>query len=406
MLAQMITVAGGTAASQAITLGGIVIAANLLSPIDFGIFGLQLAISTPVAILATGRFESAYIRASRSSRIINLLALTTGLTMAVALGTTLLLAGVALYLNMLSLFDAVLIGALVFAQASAASLTEINNHNASYSTIAISRISAAVVTQVFVITWAFLDPGRYVLGVGTVFGLAASATVSLVGNREWLVNSRRHVSVPRMHAVAKRYKSYLFFNGPQAVVSGLQESLAMATISSFFGAAALGNYVLLGRILRGPIAIVAESVGRVLQRQIVDLELSNRSRFLARAIAFIIAVGVLFTLASATIAPWILDFFFGEKWPLLASLCSASALYFGAYLVGGSVAPIPWATGDYRPIAPIAIAGSLAYPALMLGAAWLEFSFTATVLIASIGMAAYFAVYVCAVYYFCTRGGR
>lgn len=403
MLSQMITVAGGTATSQAITLGGMIIVANLLAPVDFGVFGLHLAVSTPIAIIATGRFEAAYIRAFRSSRVINLLAIATGLTACIGLATTVLLSIGSMYVDILSMGDALIIGTLVVAQASVASLTEINNYNRSYSTIALSRMSAALVTQVLVISWALIDPGPNILSLGMAAGLSASAAISLVGNRHWLDASLRHVSKRRVRTVATRYISFLFFNGPQSVVSALQESLAMATISSFFGAAALGHYVLLGRILRGPIAIVAESVGRVLQRHIVDLLPNDRSSFLGRSLFFITVVGAIFTLASLTVGPWILGLVFGENWPLMASLCAASALYFGAYLVGGSIAPIPWATGDFRPIVPIAVAGSLGYPALIYGAASFDFSFTASVLISSLGMVVYFAVYVGAVFHFCTR---
>ncbi|WDR07284.1 hypothetical protein PSQ90_07655 [Devosia rhodophyticola] len=308
MLVKMFTLAGGTAASQAITFLGIVIAANLLSPEHFGEFGLQLAISSPIAVLATGRFEVAYIRALRTSRVANLLALASTLTLVAAAGTIIVLLLASLLGAAVSVQDAVLIGALVVAQASVASLTELNTYTRSYGTIALSRIAMAVVTQALVILWALVDPNPYVLGTSTVMGLVASAMVSVAGNREWLLSSAPYISTRRMKAMAGRYRSFLVFNGPQSVVSALQESLAMTAIASFFGAAALGHYVLLGRILRGPVAIVAESVGRVLQRQVIDTAFADRRRFLRLSFLYVTLVGAAFAFASVTVLPPCLEF--------------------------------------------------------------------------------------------------
>lgn len=404
MLAKIMTLAGGTVLSQAITFLGIVVAANLLTPVHFGNFGLQLAISTPIAILATGRFEVAYIRANKASRVANLLALASAITVIVAIGATFVLATASVLGSQFSFYDAILIGTLVVAQASVASITELNTYNKSYAVIVFSRVVAAIVTQASTIVWALIDPNPYVLGVSMVLGLLASALVSIAGNRYWLVSVYGYVSLKRMRAMAMRYRSFLFYNAPQSAASALQESFAMTAIASFFGAAALGHYVLLGRLLRGPISIVAESVGRVLQRQAVDLQPSELRGFLRQTFLYLTLVGAAFSLASATALPPIFELVFGESWPLLATLCAASAPYFGAYLVGGSVALIPWATGHYRVSAPIAIVGSLTYPALIFCIAACGMPFIPTIFLTSLVMTVYFAIFILAIYLSSTRG--
>jgi O-antigen/teichoic acid export membrane protein len=403
----MAMVAGGTIAAQVINFLGFLIATRFLGPRDFGIFGIHIALATPLAILATGRYEAAFSRARSSVQVANLATLSGCLAVlaTAAVGAMFWLAES--FLALLTYINIPVLCSLLLGQALVSASTQLNNYNRSYGLIATSRIIGAIVTQAAVIVLATAtDAGPHALGAGMAFGLLLTAAFSLAGNHAWIRSLSRTVSIGRMGVVAKRYRTYFLYNGPQALASALQETAAIAVITGFFGQAATGIYVLSNRLMRAPISITAESVGRVLQQRFGDFsrnDLASRRDLLRSSILYLSLLAALFGVATWFVGPPIIRMAFSSEWAAMADLIRVSAPYYACYLVASSLAAIPLATGDHKPMSLLGIVGSSLYVGSLAASGLLTQSFTQAFLLVSVVMTVYFSVFVFCVFHFVVR---
>lgn len=407
MPVNMAVIAGGTVAAQLINIVGFLIATRYIGPADFGMFGLHMAISAPIAILATGRYEVGFINAGFDTKVANLFILSVTLALIVTLVAASSLWGISATAGQTFGLSVGVVSALLFGQALVNCTTQLNNYNRSYKLIATSRLLGALAAQAaIVLAVTFGAVGSYALGGGMAFGMGVSSAVSLLGNASWLRRTYSAVSWNRMRTLARRNISYLLFNGPQALASALQESMAIAAITTFFGQAATGHYVFANRIMRAPISVVAESVGRVLQRQFGDMahDITARDVFLRRSILYLAAFAIALCIGILVLSKPLVAFVFGPEWLPLGDLLRASAPYYAAYLVASSLAAIPLATGDHRPMAALGVAGSALYPGLLALAGLIGIGELATAFtIVSICMGLYFSLFVYAIYHFVIR---
>lgn len=402
LIASVAVVAGGTAAAQVVNFFGFLLATYFLTPTDFGHFGAHIAISAPLAIIATGRYEAALIKANSPSSVVNLVGLCLLLSVTTGLLASLALLLLKAYVGGLQDIWISIVFALLFFQALLNSVIQLNNANRNYSLIAFSRLSGAVAAQAALLLLAMKGLGGAALGYGLAFGMLVSVAISVMGNRQWLMRFAPRVSFRRMRALARRYFSYTVFNGPQALASAFQETAAIAVITVFFGQAATGLYVLANRLMKAPIAIVAESLGRVLQRHFADLPptaLELRKRTFVRYLAASAGLGAAVTVIAWIAGPVAVQLFFEAEWSGLAGFIRAGALYYGSYLIGSALVLLPLATGDHKPVAALGIAGSVLYVVSIAIGGTLTTDLTSAFYGVSAAMTVYFITLVALIYH-------
>lgn len=399
--ASMAVVATGTVVAQLINILGFMVATRFLEPSEFGMFGIHMAISAPLALLATGRYEVAFIRAERPAKVINLFTLSISSASVFAIVTGPILVAILSITGWAPNLSIMLICGLLLGQAWVNCTTQLNNYNRSYQLIAASRIVGAIGAQAGILVLVWAEAGYYALGIGMILGFALSTIVSLVGNSAWLRAGMGMISLSRISVLARRNLSYIFFNGPQALASALQESAAVAVISAFFGHNATGVYVFSNRLMRAPISIVAESVGRVLQRRFGDMgndKHEERARFLRASIRYLSAFAVIFCVGAWLLAAPVVAVLFSSDWAPLGDFIRTSSPYYAIYLVAAALAPIPFATGNYRKTALLGTIGSAAYVMLLAVAGLFTSDLASAFMIVSTGMLLYFSVFIHAIY--------
>lgn len=401
--AHMAVVAGGTILAQLVNIVGFLVATRILTPTDFGLFGVHIAISAPLAILATGRYEVAFIRARLKTKVANLFILAVLSTIVFALAAIVVLAAVLALVGPVPGFSLTVVGALLTSQALVNCTVQLNTYNGGFYLIALSRVLGAVAAQICIVVLAVAaGAGHHALGFGMAIGMLVSAALSFVGNAPWLKDAVRTVRPARIRTMALRNTSYLLFNGPQALASALQETAAVSVITAFFGQAATGLYVFANRMMRAPISIVAESAGRVLQKQIGDMaemSLADRRRFLRTSTSYLAAIALAFGVAVWIMAMPVVTLLFSAEWQKIGALIRAGAPYYATYLVASSLAAIPLATGDHRPMALLGMIGSCLYAVLLAVTGVFETDFPRAFFIVSMVMAAYFFIFVYVVHY-------
>lgn len=401
--AHMAVVAIGTILAQLVNIVGFLVASRILTPTDFGLFGIHIAISAPLAILATGRFEVAFIRARLKTKVVNLFVLAVLSVLVFAVTATVILAAVLALMGPVTGLSLAVVDALLISQALVNCTVQLNTYNGSFYLIALSRVLGAVAAQICIVVLAVsMGTGHHALGIGMAVGMLLSTALSLVGNALWLKDAVRTVRPVRIRTMALRNASYLLFNGPQALASALQETAAVSVITAFFGQAATGLYVFANRIMRAPISIVAESVGRVLQKQMGDMSersLADRRTFLRASTSYLVTIALVFGVTVWIVATPVVALLFSAEWQQIGALVRAGAPYYATYLVASSLAAIPLATGDHRPMALLGVIGSCLYAGLLAVAGVIETDFARAFFIVSMSMAGYFFMFVCVVHY-------
>lgn len=397
----MAVVATGTVIAQLINILGFMVATRFLEPSEFGMFGIHMAISTPLALLATGRYEVAFIRTEHPAKVINLftLSISAAFFFTVVIGP--ILAVIFSMTNLASNLSVPLICGLLLGQAVVNCTTQLNNYNRSYQLISASRIVGAVGAQAGVLLLIWANAGHYALGIGMIVGFVLSAIVSMAGNSGWLRAGIGTISLSRISVLARRNLSYILFNGPQALASALQESAAVAVISAFFGHNATGVYVFSNRLMRAPISIVAESVGRVLQRKFGDMgndSQEERARFLRASILYLSVFAIIFCVATWLLAKPVVVLLFSPEWEPLGDFIRASSPYYAIYLVAAALAPIPFATGNYRKTSLLGTIGSVLYVILLAIVGAFTSDLPSAFMIISFGMLLYFSAFIYTIY--------
>jgi O-antigen/teichoic acid export membrane protein len=316
-LRQVLTLLGGSSIAQAIALAASLVLTRLYTPEQFGTFALFASVVTLLSTGATGRYELAVLLPASDDEAWQV----AWLALLIALPVVVLtLAAVAVWGDALAARAgdlrlgvwAWLLPLAVWLTAVVNTLTCWANRCQAFRGLAINRIAQTGITSVAsiglgVIGWA--SPG---LMLGSVLGQATGAALLVGGGPRPAV---RGVDVPRLSALASRYRDFPRINLPHAVLDALQASVVLCLLGAVYGAAALGGYAFALRVARAPLAMLGASIGAVFQQRAARLvstqcDLADLARRTVRRLA-VFAVPVFLVLMCA---PDLFAWLFGAEW--------------------------------------------------------------------------------------------
>ena len=320
---RILTLAGGTAMAQVITVCAMPIVTRLYSPAQFGIASLFLSFFGFWAATLSLRYEYAILITTDDpeSHVVHRLALLLVLGMSVLALPVLFclrdagLLGFGLLPRWVP-FAAVpiLAGYGVFmvyrAWALRAGLVK------EITRVSIARAGASSVTQILLGFFSAGVPGLFAAQFASSW-TAMLRLVSVMGNH-YLPSKPRRIGVGDLRAVARRYAKFPLFEAPSAWIDQLGMLLPVPMIAGLHGATAAGWLGLAGMIVGIPNAQIGNAVADVFQMEIAAAAVANdtvraRSLFyrLARKLALIGLVP--FALVSAS-AVWLVPWIFGASW--------------------------------------------------------------------------------------------
>lgn len=314
--------ASGTAMAQAIVVLAAPVLSRFYSPTAFGVMSVVLAVSAPIAALASFKYELAIVLAKDEKDASNLLILAGGLVVAVSLVTLLIIpfAGEWLAIEMGRPTAAPLmlwIPALVFINGVHNTLLFWANRRRDYfwqSAATVGRSVGMVAVQVIL---GFADRGAKGLIVGRLFGLTLATVILGV---QTLKNEWRAVlqsfDPARIRELAREHDHFPKYNAPRESIVSFSGSVPTFFLAIFFTPAAAGLYWFTVRLLEVPTTLIGIAVRRVFYERATTAFHREEEIYplLAKATVVLAALGFLPVVIISVVGPDLFGFVFGEEW--------------------------------------------------------------------------------------------
>ncbi|MGB0879154.1 MAG: lipopolysaccharide biosynthesis protein [Polaribacter sp.] len=316
----VLTLLTGSAFSQLIVYGAILILTRLFSEEVFGVYMLfssTILILKPIASL---QYELAIVLPKRDKDAINLFAFSIFIIFFFSL---FLLGILILYTHEIVSFLKIqelsyfiyFVPLSVFFFGTVSVFDYWNNRTTLFKNISkglIVKTSTMSITQIFSGFSSFssvgLIPG---LLVGQFFQLVVLIKLSLTS----ISNVLQHISIKRMWLLAKRYKDIPLFNTIISLTNNASNELPIFLITSYFGLGSAGMYGLAIKFARSPFGIVKQSVYQVFYNKATKIYNNNEDLHgLIKVTAKNLLRISVFLFIPILIVSFYLDILFGENW--------------------------------------------------------------------------------------------
>lgn len=316
LLRQVATVLSGTATAQIVTVVAMIPLARLYTPEDFGLFALiQAAVGIGVTLAAL-RYDVAIVlpRSEVVARVLGRIASRSILISSLILSLGFVVAHPFIsrsYASSTFATSFVFVGLAVFLTAHVTCAHFWLTRMQGYGRIAANRLTQALTTAVFQITFAWLLPSF----LGLFCGLLAGQLIALITVRRSIPEIRQGLppDAPSMRSVAIRYRKMPLANGPNALLDAIK-NMGINVLIGNIAVGGLGQYSLAFRITKAPVSLLVGAVSQVLLQRLSTTQAGGMTKLLMAAFARI----ALFAIPSFTVvyflSPPAFAFVFGQAW--------------------------------------------------------------------------------------------
>ena len=342
------TLASGAALSQALPLLFAPLLTRLYTPADFGVLAVFVAWLSNLAVISTARYDMAVVLPKSEPEAARLMVLSLSIN-TVLLALCLLLFwpwhdAIAALLNAPALANWLpLLPFGVWLAGCVAAWTAWNNRQRRYAANAQGRVVQSLGVSLLQVAagWSGLAAGGLILSqlAGQALALLTLARADVATHFAFLRGHPR----PLVQAEARRFREFPLVNTPHAFVVALQDSLMLALLASLSGAAIVGQYALVLRVLKLPAAMVGQAVSQVVFRDLAEAAGDGRalSGMLKRALLMLAGLAVLpFSLLALWGGP-LFALVFGEPWRGAGDIAAVLTPYFAAAFVAGPAFMVP-----------------------------------------------------------------
>ena len=263
----VLVLAGGTAAGQALTIVVAPLITRLYSPHDFGLLSVYSSILTVVALVGSWSYEKAIPLPREDDSAANLVALALVLsltTAGVCLAFVLLLrAGVSVFLHVPELEHLLILlpmGALAIGFYQVLSYWAIRK--GTFAVLARTKLSQSIGQVTVQVGLGVAQIGAAGLVWGDIVG-RGSGGIAL--SRLLLKHAKaniRKISFAGMREVAARYRRFPLFSNFSALLGSMSALVPMVVLANY-GPETAGWFALCNTAVGGPISLIADSAGRV-----------------------------------------------------------------------------------------------------------------------------------------------
>lgn len=321
----VVAVASGTAAAQAITLAFTPFITRLYGPEIFGLQGLFMSVVTLLATVAALSYPLAIVLPKNNVDAFGLakLSICIGIGMALLTAIALTFFGDDLFnlLNAEAISSyAFLIPVAMFVSVLSTVVSQWLIRKKAFSLTARYVVFTSLLLNSVKTGMGVIYPTAMVLIVTNLVGTVIGAALTYLGWRrlspkQRLKNESSDLPATLMQ-LANRYKDFPFFRTPQNLINTFSESLPVILLSVYFGTSAAGQYTLAISALGVPTALIGGSVMSVFYPRINEAlhKGENVSALIIRATAGMAATGALPFLVIMITGPFLFEFVFGEVW--------------------------------------------------------------------------------------------
>ncbi len=266
------TVAGGTAASQAILMAFSPLITRLYGPEAYGIQGVFMSIAGVMGAIAAMTYPVAIVLPKRDADALGLarLSIYTGMATSVLAAIILFFCGS----EILSLLKAeeisafmYLIPAFMFTFVVGAVVSQWLIRKRAFNLTAKVTVWQSLVISTMKAGLGFVHPTAAVLVVANTLGVLLSAAMMLLGLLRTRTASQEETKVSEpcssTWALAKRHRDFPFLRAPQVLLNSVSQSLPVVMLAAYYGPASAGFYSIASAVLGIPIVLIGSSVMQV-----------------------------------------------------------------------------------------------------------------------------------------------
>ncbi|MCO5091032.1 lipopolysaccharide biosynthesis protein [Bosea sp. (in: a-proteobacteria)] len=318
------TVAGGTAAAQAISFAFYPIITRLYGPEAFGTLGVFMSVLAVLASIAGLAYPIAIVLPKSDEDARGLVRLSLAIAVIVASAAALIL--VAFSAPIISLLGLELIAPFVFLLPLVVLFTTLLAtveqwliRTGQFALIARMAVLQALVVNGVKAALGLVLPLASVLIATSIAGVALHAGMLELGRR-WNGHYRQNPfpAEPKKSAsdLVRTYRDFPLFRAPQELLNSLSHGLPVILLAAFYGSTVVGFYTLAYSFLAAPVTLVGRSVGNVLYPRLA--EAANRGQDLRRLVvlptAALLLTGIIPFGAVMIAGPRLFAFVFGAQW--------------------------------------------------------------------------------------------
>jgi len=326
-------ISGATAGGQIIALASIPLLSRIYPASAFGEYGVFIAVSAILSILACLRLDIAIPRADhiRESEAV---AFAGVLCAAVISGALLVLAWVwsepiaGIALTQASLL---LLPASIFSGAVLMLLNQLAIRKGQFRSVAARTLIQHVI--------AFGVQGAWVLfglaGPGLVVGYIAGQGVAAL----WYLFALRHsftFSLDYLWSTLRAHRKYILVMTPQGVLNTLNVQLPVLMMSWLYSVETTGYFSMAQRVMGAPVGLIGVAMGQVYVSFLAERKSESpevAAKLFARVSAALAVVGLLLIVGSLLLAPPLFELVLGPQWSTSAKFVQLAAVMYAAQLV-------------------------------------------------------------------------
>ena len=308
----------GTSVAQLITIGFTPLLSRIYNPDDFGLFAIIFGISSIISTVIGGRYEIALVQPENDRESLNLSLISAAIMIFVTAIFTLFIIffenqlGLILNINKDIL---ILIPLVSFLIGLFNILNMLNTRFELYKSIALAKISRAVIQNLLPVILSFLFVTSTNLIIGYMGGFIVTYIV-LLKNRFYQILFSNYLSFKYLFHLMKKYKDFALYSAPASLVDSISQQLPLIFIFYIGGESINGLYFLAARLISIPTSLIGVSFGQVFYKDITSHINSDRPimPLFTSAIKKLSLVAVPIFILIYFLSPTIFPFIFGEEW--------------------------------------------------------------------------------------------
>lgn len=334
----VITLASGTAAAQALTILAAPVLTRLYRPEDYGVLALWSAVGGIGALLASGKYEGAILLPKEDAEAVSLVYLSVGLTGAFALA--MLIAVIVAGPAIARLFDSpelapwlLLLPVMLIVTNLGQSLSAWANRRQAYRMLAASRISTAVAGTGLNLLLGFAGAGAAGLIGGVLVGQVVGLTV--LAWQFWRRDRCGTTTLAAMKAQAWRYRDFPRFTVWADLINLGSTQLIALMLPRMFGLAVLGAYAMSQRVIAVPFTLIGSAVAEVFRgRASRDYtEQGNCREIFDQTLKRLTLLGMVPFALIVIAAPSLFAVVFGEQWRMAGTIAQIMSVMYALKFV-------------------------------------------------------------------------
>lgn len=323
----VLTLMTGTTIAQAIPIAISPILTRIYTPEDFGVFALYLAISSIIAVIATGRYELAIMLPKKDEDAINIVVLSIIISFFVSFISLIIvfifntqitnLLGNQEISNWLYFIPMTVLLTGIFQ-----SFNYWSNRKKQYKRLAVSKVIQSSTTVSTNLTMGFNGFSSSGLILGGVLGQGIAT--GILTRMIWKEDSHRLNQMKRLKifSMIRKYKKLPIYNLPNAIIDGFRLSGISILIAKFFTTATLGQFSLAWKMVQTPMSLIGSSLSQVFFQKISSCNKKDLYRIVMKFILQASIVSAPIFLFIFFFAVDVFMFVFGDNWKLAGEAAS------------------------------------------------------------------------------------